>query len=86
MQFEYEIQLKDRRRVNVVGEAKITYACDCSDETHDHIDEIEVQSATEVVNDDDAWLEMENLSCILDEIEAKVESAIYAQLDEEAVA
>jgi hypothetical protein len=79
MQFEYEVKMRDGRRVNVVGEAQVTYSCDCGGETHDHIESIDIESAVEVVNDEsDSWLELEDSA--LEELESRVEAKLYTEL------
>lgn len=83
MQFDFNIRLKDGRTVNVIGEAEVTPRCDCSGDSHNHIDAIEIESATLQVHDAD-WLEIECTPLVMSELEYKVESKLYAELEDAA--
>jgi hypothetical protein len=79
MDFEFEISLRDGRVVNAVGVADVTYGCDCC-EGRDHIEEIHVESAVLIVNDE-SWLEIERSPAVLAELDSKIESKLYRELE-----
>jgi hypothetical protein len=81
MNFEYEIRLKDGRTIAVVGVADVVYSCDCGQDNHDHIESIEIESAVEVTEGGESWLEVED--SVIVELESKIENRLYSELEEE---
>ena len=79
MTFEYEIRLKDGRLVNVVGEADLSFPLGPDEHP---VDSVEIESAVEVVNGDEAWLDLALDSRLSAELEDKVADKLFAELQE----
>lgn len=83
--FEFECKLRDGRLVSVTGNARVLYACDCGDELHAHIDDLEIESVMQLWDSGTVeGREIERDDRVMQEIERKAEAHIYSELEEAA--
>jgi len=80
--FELTLRLRDGRSVCAVGIAVVLPNCDCRGESHDHIEELDIESVVQVFESGTVeGPEIEADQYTMNEIEIKAERAVYRELE-----